>query len=107
MTIRLGGIPALLLLATASAGPATAEHLDVPNLFASVCGFCHEDGGRKAGKGPRLMNTERSDEFLRNRIAKGRPGRMPAFGKMFSDEDIDEIVAYIRALEPREEASVR
>ncbi len=106
MTIRLVGC-AIVLLAVTTGKPIAAEHLDVPNLFAAVCGFCHEDGGRKAGKGPQLMGTERSDEFLRERIKKGRPGRMPAFGKMFSDEEIDEIVAYIRSLEPRKEANAQ
>ncbi len=95
----------IALLAAGLAFPAAAGHLDVPNLFASVCGFCHEDGGRHAGKGPQLMNTERSDDFIRKRIREGKRGRMPAFGRMFSDEDIDEIIAYIRALKPREQAS--
>ncbi|HFD16465.1 MAG TPA: cytochrome c [Rhodospirillales bacterium] len=107
MTRTLGAFGGILLLAAVSGRPVLADHLDVPNLFASVCGFCHEDGGRKAGKGPQLMNTERSDDFIRNRIKKGRRGRMPAFGKMFSDEDIDEIIAYIRALKPREGASAQ
>jgi hypothetical protein len=26
--------------------------LDVPQLFATTCGWCHSDGGRAAGKGP-------------------------------------------------------
>ncbi len=107
MTRKLGGVGAVVLLAAVWSAPAAADHIDVPNLFASVCGFCHEDGGRKAGKGPQLMNSGRSDEYIRDRIRKGRRGRMPAFGKMFSEEDLDEIVAYIRALKPREEASAQ
>ena len=53
-----------------------------------------------AGKGPQLMNTVRSDDFIRNRIKNGKQGAMPAFGKTFSDADIDRIIAYIRALKP-------
>jgi mono/diheme cytochrome c family protein len=91
----------------ALAAPATADDqpsapakstIDVDQLFATVCGFCHADGGRAAGKGPQLMNTERSDDFIRNRIKNGKEGKMPAFGKSFSDSDIDRIIAYIRAL---------
>ena len=47
------------------------------------------------------MNTARSDDFIRNRIKNGKEGAMPAFGKTFSDADIDKIIAYIRALKPQ------
>ena len=74
--------------------------LDVPQLFATTCGWCHTDSGRVAGKGPQLMNTARSDDFIRNRIKNGKEGAMPAFGSTFSDADIDKIIAYIRNLKP-------
>ncbi len=73
------------------------------NTFRNICGFCHEDYGRHAGKGPQLMNSERSDEFLFNRIKHGKPGRMAAFGGAFTDEQIHEIVAFIRTLRPDQE----
>ena len=79
--------------------PATST-IDVGQLFATICGFCHANGGRVAGKGPQLMNTPRSDDFIRNRIKNGKEGAMPAFGKTFSDADIDRIIVYIRALKP-------
>jgi mono/diheme cytochrome c family protein len=76
--------------------------IDVEQLFASTCGWCHSDGGRVAGKGPQLMNSARSDEFLRDRIKTGKSGAMPAFGSIYNDAQIDEIVKYIRSLKPRE-----
>ena len=76
--------------------------LDVPQLFATTCGWCHSDGGRAAGKGPQLMGTKRDDDFIRNRIKNGKEGAMPAFGAMFDDAQIDEIIKYIRALKPHE-----
>jgi mono/diheme cytochrome c family protein len=84
--------------------PAKPErkHLDVPKLFATLCGWCHSDAGRAAGKGPQLMNTTRSDDFIRNRIIFGKEGRMPSFGSSLSLDDIDDIIAYIRALKPEE-----
>ena len=103
---RILGAAAIL---SALAAPAVADEqtaapapnkLDVPQLFATVCGFCHANGGRAVGKGPQLMNTARSDDFIRNRIKNGKEGAMPAFGKTFSDSDIDQILAYIRALKP-------
>jgi mono/diheme cytochrome c family protein len=90
-------------LAAAIAQPATTPSqsgLDVKVLFASNCGFCHGDGGRAAGKGPQLMDTKRTDEFLRDRIKNGKEGAMPAFGQMFGDPDIDAIIDYIHELKP-------
>lgn len=75
--------------------------LDVEQLFAGTCGFCHSDGGRAAGRGPQLMNSPRDDEYLHNRIKTGKQGAMPAFGESFNDAQIDQIVKYIRALKPR------
>jgi mono/diheme cytochrome c family protein len=72
----------------------------VSQLFATTCGWCHTSAGRVAGKGPKLMDTQRSDDFIRNRIKNGKEGAMPAFGSIFSDADIDAIIKYIRGLKP-------
>jgi mono/diheme cytochrome c family protein len=107
MSYRALGL--LLVVASAPAAglaqqpPATnakQSSLDVPQLFATTCGWCHADGGREPGKGPQLMNTKRSDDYIRTRIKIGKEGAMPAFGKMFSDADLDAIVKYIRDLKP-------
>lgn len=96
---------ALLCATLVRAQPASPapdnETLDVEQLFAGTCGFCHSDGGRAVGKGPQLMNSPRDDDFLRNRIAGGKEGAMPAFGGTFTGPQIDQIVTYIRALKPR------
>ena len=44
------------------------------------------------------MNTQRSDDFMR--IKAGKQGAMPAFGEVFSDAGVDDIVKYIRSLKP-------
>ncbi len=77
--------------------------IDVGQLFATTCGWCHSDGGRVAGKGPQLMDTKRDDDFIRNRIRNGKEGAMPAFSAMFNDSQIDQIIQYIRVLKPHEE----
>ena len=82
---------------------AAPKHFDVKNNFRNICGFCHADYGRKPGKGPQLMNSERTDEFMFNRIKKGMPSRMAAFGSVYSDDDIHEIVKFIRNLKDGEE----
>lgn len=76
--------------------------IDVEQLFATTCSFCHSDGGRAAGKGPQLMDTKRDDDFIRNRIKNGKEGAMPAFGSVYNDAQIDQIIKYIRDLKPRE-----
>lgn len=83
--------------------PGAESSLNVDQLFATTCGWCHNDGGRAAGKGPQLMDTKRSDDFIRNRIRNGKMGAMPAFGAQFSDADLNKIIAYIRALKPDKE----
>ena len=100
---------ALAILLAASAIPAGAQQaaapdnatIDVQQLFATTCGWCHSEGGRAAGKGPQLMDSTRDDDFIRNRIKNGKEGAMPGFGAAFSDAQIDEIVKYIRSLKPR------
>ena len=103
---------AVLAAALACAMPAAAqqpaatpapdhEPFDVDQLFATTCGFCHSDGGRAAGRGPQLMDSQRDDDFIRNRIKMGKPGAMPAFGVSFDDAQIDDIIKYVRTLKPR------
>jgi mono/diheme cytochrome c family protein len=99
---------ALVVLAAApraSAQDELATEKDVERLFATSCGFCHEDGGRGEGKGPALMATKRNDEYLMNRIATGKPGRMPAFGRSLTVEQIEAIIRYIRNLKPKDASS--
>ena len=79
------------------------KKLDVKNVFRNICGFCHENYGRVASKGPQLMSSERTDEFLFNRIKNGLPGRMAAWGSIFNDDQIRLIVKFIRSLKPDEE----
>jgi mono/diheme cytochrome c family protein len=46
------------------------------------------------------MDTQRTDEFIRDRIKNGKEGAMPGFGQMLSDADVAAIVKYIRELKP-------
>ena len=84
--------------AAAAQPAAPAGEFDVQKLFATTCGWCHLNGGRVAGKGPQLMGTTKTDSEIVSRIRNGKPGQMPAFGSMFSDDQMKAIVAYIRGL---------
>ena len=94
--------PALGSTAQAQDNPA-AKPLDVKNQFRNICGFCHEDYGRHTGKGPKLMDSERTDEYLANRIKNGLPGRMAAFGSIYNEDQIRQFVKFIRNLKAGEE----
>lgn len=83
------------------AAPAASGKMDVAALFATSCGWCHSSGGREAGKGPKLMGTSLSDEEIASRIRNGKTGQMPAFSGAFTDDQVRQIVAYIRALKPQ------
>jgi cytochrome c553 len=101
-------IGVMLVLGLASTALAAEQNspvkpIDVKSTFRNICGFCHEDYGRKEGKGPQLMNSQRSDEFLFNRIKNGMPGRMAAFGSAFGDDNVRRIVKFIRSLKAGEE----
>jgi len=97
-------VVSLLCAVAARAQSATPENgtLDVGQVFAGTCGYCHSEGGRAPGKGPQLMNSPRDDDFIRNRIKLGKQGAMPAFAGTFTDAEIHQIVKYIRALKPNE-----
>ncbi len=99
-----GRLAPVLVLLIGSVQAGAEEQLqtdqDVERLFATVCGWCHEDGGRAQGKGPKLMGTKRSDEYMMNVIATGKQGRMPAFGQALTLEQIEGIIRYIRNLKP-------
>ena len=78
---------------------ASPNDIEGGKMFATTCGYCHQDGGRHPGRGPKLSKSERSDEYLIDRIKKGKVGAMPAYGAVFSDGQIIAILAYIRGLD--------
>ncbi len=63
-------------------------------LFKKKCAMCHKVDRKKVGPALKAMNTD--PEALKATIANGRK-MMPAFGKKLDAEQIDALVAYIRA----------
>jgi mono/diheme cytochrome c family protein len=99
-----GLVAALAAGSALAAGTACAQtgqqttSLNVRQLFATSCGWCHQSGGRAEGRGPKLAGTDKSDEYIINQIKKGKPPGMPAFGGSFNDTQINAILSYIRDL---------
>ena|SRR2546426_11773954 len=76
-------------------------------LYTKNCASCHgKDGRAKTLKG-KLKHARNladgewqgnvSDERIFNSITNGK-GKMPAFGKKLSEQEIDSLVPYVRAL---------
>ena len=80
---------------------------DAATLYAKTCATCHGKDGRaktfkaKFNKARNLTDEawqrEASDERIFNSISNGRD-KMPAFGKKFSEKEINELVAFVRQL---------
>ena len=87
-------------LVTAGAGSAA-------EFYAKKCATCHgKDGRAKTLKGKfkharNLADSEWqgkvSDERIFNSIMNGK-GKMPAFGKKLSEQEINALVPYVRGL---------
>jgi cbb3-type cytochrome c oxidase subunit III len=83
------------------------QNRDASSLFAKNCATCHgKDGQAKTFKAK--FNHARnltdpqwqaavSDERIFNSISNGK-GKMPAWGKKFSESEIISLVAYVRRL---------
>ncbi|MEK6282320.1 MAG: cytochrome c [Acidobacteriota bacterium] len=77
-------------------------------LYAKSCASCHgKDGRAKTFKAKfnqardltdRAWHDSVSDERLFNSIMNGRGKRMPAYGKKFSEQEIESLVAFVRGL---------
>ena len=73
-------------------------------LYADNCVRCHGERGEGSDTATSISHPQfhrvASDGFLRHAIEHGRPGTpMPAFGSM-SSQSIDDLVAFVRTLEP-------
>ena len=85
---------------------AAQQDVDGKLLFEKHCDTCHgKDGGKTLkAKFTRVKNLadpkwqeEVSDEHIFNSISNGK-GKMPAWGKRFSEPQIDALVSYVRKL---------
>ena len=66
-------------------------------LFDHNCAHCHGDDAR-GDEGPDLHDLRKNDERLQKIIKGGIKGEMPAFGKKFSDADVEALIAFLRTL---------
>jgi mono/diheme cytochrome c family protein len=66
-------------------------------VYMQKCARCH--GADAKGKsGPRLVGKSLSLEEIEQTVTKGRPPKMPAFGKQLSSAEVKAVAAYVRSL---------
>lgn len=100
--LRPGGTQRAVNVANPFEGDATAisEGRRLYNWYN--CVGCHFNGG--GGMGPPLMDDEwiygPEPENIHDVILRGRPNGMPAFGGRIPEQQMWQIVAYVRTLNP-------
>ncbi len=86
----------------------TISSVDGKAIFAKNCVSCHGEEGRKPIIGVPTLNQPRmlsvaADKYYETIITHGRPGSsMPAWDSMFTPNQIQSLVAYIRSWYPKE-----
>jgi len=88
----------VLSLFAASCTGVPAEDATGEEIYLQLCARCHApdlSGGLGPALGPGSVSAERPDAFLRLAITRGR-GRMPGFGGVLSDEQVERVIAYLR-----------
>jgi len=91
--------------AAATAGPLTASQ-----IFSQICARCHGPGG-EGGLGPPLHGADFqsrnvSDQAVFDSISQGHEATaMIAWGEVFTSQQIQELVQYIRGLQASEGAA--
>jgi mono/diheme cytochrome c family protein len=90
-----------------SGEPVNVGARSAAELYAKNCASCHgRDGRARTFKG-KLKHARDladsdwqgrvSDERIFNSVMNGK-GKMPAYGKNLSEQEIDSLVSYVRAL---------
>jgi cytochrome c553 len=92
-------IKTLILMAAVSvmAAPVVAADLiDGAALFSKKCKMCHALDKKKSG--PAITAMSQDEAQLRDVITNGGKSKMmKAYGKKYSSDQIDALVAYIRS----------
>jgi mono/diheme cytochrome c family protein len=66
-------------------------------LFLKNCAHCHGADAR-GDEGPDLHKLDVSDEWIANRIRKGKAGEMTAFAGKLQSAEINLLVRYLQTL---------
>jgi mono/diheme cytochrome c family protein len=76
---------------------ANAAIINGRALFLKNCAHCHGATAR-GDDGPDLHNLDYSDDWIANRIRKGKAGEMTAFAGKLQPAEIAALVTYVKSL---------
>ena len=76
-----------------NASDATAGRV----LFLKNCAHCH-GASAHGDEGPDLHKLDESDDWIANRIRKGKAGQMTAFAGKLQPAEINAVIVYLRTL---------
>ena len=77
--------------------PTPTGPRDGATVFATYCAVCHGAYGQGTSTAPDIAGKSRSD--VREKVRKGKEGRMPAFGReLISNVELDALATYVRNL---------
>jgi mono/diheme cytochrome c family protein len=81
----------------AGAAPANTGTINGRTLFLRNCAHCH-GASAHGDDGPDLHDLGLADDWIANRIRKGKAGQMTAFAGKLQPAEITALVAYVQSL---------
>ncbi|MEP6643551.1 MAG: cytochrome c [Acidobacteriaceae bacterium] len=107
MTLRSVVVKTLLAFSILSLPFSARAANDASSVFKSKCSLCHGADGRGATPVGKQMNAtdlrsaavqKESDKQLAEYVANGKGKKMPPFKNSLKEEQIEQLIAYIREL---------
>ncbi|OYT70367.1 MAG: adenylate cyclase [Chloracidobacterium sp. CP2_5A] len=104
----VGALAAVWSAPAAQKGKAAGDAAKGKELFAQTCAPCHSATSKTANVGPGLKGLFKektmpatgrpvSVAVVKSQIQKGGGG-MPAFGSKYNAQELNDLIAYLRAL---------
>jgi len=94
---------ALPVHAASGSKTKAAEQAGAILFRAQDCAHCHGEGGVGTKKAPPLVGLRKNKEWPPDKIARqilNGGQKMPPFGESLTDDEIAQLVAYLRAKHP-------
>jgi len=91
------GIGAVVSLLTTASAQDKAKIEAGENVYNSNCAICHGDQLKSSGQFPNLRRLTANDRERFDTTVRNGRNQMPPWKGVVSDEEIDQLWAYIRA----------
>ena len=85
---------AILCLLLPCAAAANPPELTGQLLYQKNCARCHGANGKKGASGAHDLTLSNLNAFGRTYLVTNGMGKMPAFGKKLTPEQVQQVVAY-------------